>query len=218
MIRAAIVGATGYTGAELVRLLSLHPEAELTLAMGRSRAGEPIDAVLPSLTGLRSDVVEAFDADRVCEAADVAFCGLPHGTSAPIVAALRKRGLRVFDLSADFRLNDLETYTAWYGDHGAKALFGSAVYGLPELYREALRTADLVAVPGCYPTASLLAVSPAVAEGLVDTSGPLVIDAKSGVSGAGRSAKPRTHFSETSEAFRAYAVGGQHRHTPEIEQ
>lgn len=218
MIRAAIVGATGYTGAELVRLLSSHPAAELVCAVGNSRAGEPLGRVLPGLRGLEERTVEALDLDGLVDRADVVFCALPHGTSAPIVHALRERAQRVFDLSADFRIRRLETYEAWYGEHGAPERFGEAVYGLPELHREAIRTADLVAVPGCYPTASLLAVGPAVGAGLVATDGPIVIDAKSGVSGAGRGVKARTHFSETAESLRAYAVAGQHRHTPEIEQ
>ncbi|MCB9604418.1 MAG: N-acetyl-gamma-glutamyl-phosphate reductase [Sandaracinus sp.] len=215
--RAAIVGATGYTGAELARLLIAHPYFELGPLVGHSKAGQPIEDVLPSLAGLVPGDVAPFDADTIADAAELAFCALPHGASAPTVAALRERGLPVFDLSADFRLTDADVYHEWYGEHGAPALFGSAVYGLVELHREALRTADLVAVPGCYPTASTLALAPLLASGLIETTG-LVIDAKSGVSGAGRSPTASTHLPETAEGFRAYKVAGTHRHTPEIEQ
>lgn len=215
--RAAIVGATGYTGAELARLLLQHPYFRLGPLVGHSKAGQSVEDVLPSLAGLVPGEIAPFDADTVAASAELAFCALPHGASAPTVAALRERGLVVFDLSADFRLSDREVYREWYGEHGAPALFGSAVYGLVELHREALRTTDLVAVPGCYPTASTLALAPLLSAGLVDPMG-LVIDAKSGVSGAGRSPAPTTHLPETAEGFRAYKVGGAHRHTPEIEQ
>lgn len=215
--RAAIVGATGYTGAELVRLVLGHPELTLGPLVGHSRAGEPVADVLPSLRAVVSGSFESFDAKSIAARADVAFCALPHGASAPIVAALRAEGLVVFDLSADFRLTSREVYEAWYGEHGAPALFGQATYGLVELHREALRAADLIAVPGCYPTASLLALAPLLANGLVSPDG-LVIDAKSGVSGAGRSPKPSTHLPESAEGLRAYKVAGTHRHTVEIEQ
>lgn len=218
MIRAAIVGATGYTGAELVRLLHGHPEAQVTAFVGHSTAGQAVSSVLPSLVGIEHGAVEAFDAAALASRVDVAFCALPHGASAPKVRALREAGLPVLDLSADFRLRDLETYRTWYGPHGAEDLLGGAVYGLPELHRAELRTADLIAVAGCYPTASILPIAPLLQAGLVDLSSPLVIDAKTGVSGAGREAKPRTHFPETTEGIRAYGIAGRHRHTPEIEQ
>jgi N-acetyl-gamma-glutamyl-phosphate reductase len=218
MIRAAVVGATGYTGAELGRLLAAHPEAELVALVGHSTAGEPVAEVLPSLRGLVEGEVRAYDAATIAEEADAVFCALPHGASAPKVAELRGAGLRVFDLSADFRLSDLDVYRRWYGEHGAPDLFGRAAYGLPELHREAIRGADLVAVPGCFPTASVLPVAPLLREGLVEVEGPIVVDAKTGASGAGRAAKPRTHLPETAEGIRAYAIAGRHRHTPEIEQ
>lgn len=218
MIRAVVVGATGYTGAELVRLILGHPGVTLAGLVGHSTAGEPVASVLPSLAGIVPGDVAPFDAGAIAREADAAFCALPHGASAERVGALREAGLPVFDLSADFRLRDLETYRAWYGEHGAPERLGEAVYGLPELYREAIRGADLIAVPGCYPTATVLPVAPLAREGLVELDAPLVVDAKSGVSGAGRPAKPRTHFSETAESLRAYSIAGRHRHTPEIEQ
>ncbi|MBX3271989.1 MAG: N-acetyl-gamma-glutamyl-phosphate reductase [Sandaracinaceae bacterium] len=213
-LRAAVVGATGYTGAELVRLLHGHPRLALEGLYAHSSAGQAIGEALPSLTG-HAGVVRAFEGDVD---ADLVFCALPHGASAPIVAALRDAGRVVLDLSADFRLTDATVYREWYGDHGAPGHFGSAVYGLPELHREAIRGADLIAVPGCYPTASILALAPLIAAGAIDLSRPLVVDAKSGVSGAGRKVRESTHFPETSEGLRAYSVAGRHRHTPEIEQ
>lgn len=215
-VRVAVVGATGYTGAELLRLLLLHPNVEVTRVVGGTKAGQPIEQVLPSFAGVLRGDVEAFDAERVAASADVAFCALPHGASAGIVEALRDRGVRVFDLSADFRLKDRAVYETWYGAHEAPRLFGSAAYGLVELNREALRTADLVAVPGCYPTASSLALAPLLHAGLVSAQG-LVVDAKSGVSGAGRTPTASSHLPETAEGFRAYKIAS-HRHTPEIEQ
>ena len=213
----AVVGATGYTGAELLRLLLGHREVELVSIVGQSSAGQPVASVLPSFAGVLSGDVEPFDAVRVADRAKVAFCALPHGASAGIVDDLRRRDVIVFDLSADFRLRDLDVYREWYGDHPAPSRLAEAVYGLVELEREALRTADLVAVPGCYPTAAILGLAPLVRERLVSTE-DLIVDAKSGVSGAGRAARPNTHLPEAAEGIRAYKSAGQHRHTPEIEQ
>lgn len=215
-LRVAIVGATGYTGAELLRLLVGHPNVEVTSVIGASKAGLAIADVLPSFAGILSGQVASFDADHVAATADAAFCALPHGASAGVVAELRSRGVRVFDLSADFRLRDASVYAEWYGKHEAPARFGEGVYGLVELHRDELRDADLVAVPGCYPTASTLALAPLLSAKLVNTRG-LVVDAKSGVSGAGRTPTPTTHLPETAEGLRAYKIAS-HRHTPEIEQ
>ncbi len=221
-IPVAVVGATGYTGAELVRLLLGHEGVEITELVGHSKAGRPVADVLPALLGLvppgvEGGVVGTFDAERIARRAKVAFLCLPHGKSAETAVVLRERGLAVFDLSADFRIHDVAEHERWYGKHHAPALAAHAVYGLPELHREALRTADLVAVPGCYPTASILPLAPLVRAGLIE-AGPIIVDAKSGVSGAGREPGERTHFAETTEGFRAYKTGGTHRHTAEIEQ
>lgn len=218
MIRAVVVGATGYTGAELVRLILGHPEVELAGLVGHSKAGERVSNAIQSLAGWVEDEVLAFDVQRIASMADAVFCALPHGASAEKVAALREAGLVVLDLSADFRLRSLDTYRVWYGDHPAPERMAEAVYGLPELYRDALRSADLIAVPGCYPTATILPLAPLLRADRLELDGPMVVDAKSGVSGAGRAAKPRTHFPETAESLRAYSIAGRHRHTPEIEQ
>lgn len=216
-VRVAIVGATGYTGAELLRLLHEHPGVEVTTIAGHGKAGQRVASVLPNLHGVVSGDVASVDVDAIAKTADAAFCALPHGASAPIVRKLRERKLVVLDLSADFRLQDLSVYREWYGEHDAPDLIPSAVYGLCELSRDALRTADLIAVPGCYPTATTLAIAPLVKAGLVDLD-TLIVDAKSGASGGGRGLSESFHFSQLSEGFRAYKVGGLHRHTPEIEQ
>lgn len=222
-VRVAIVGASGYTGAELCRLLAGHPRVTITSVSARRAAGQRLGDVFPHLRGITGlDLaVDAFDPDRVAREADLAFLALPHGESALVVAGLRERGLRVLDLSADFRLHDPAAWAQWYGGgelgHPAAGLLAGAVYGLPERHRAALRGAELVAVPGCYPTASVLAIAPLLERGLVRATG-LVIDAKSGASGVGRTPGLPSHFPEMAEGLRPYKVGGSHRHTPEIEQ
>lgn len=216
-LRVAVVGGSGFTGAELVRLILGHPHLQLGPVCGNSRAGLPIEDVLPSLRGRGLGKVEAFDADAVAKAADVAMCALPHGASAGVVSSLRERGLVVYDLSADFRLDEPELYAEWYGEHLAPERFAEGQYGLVELHRDKLREANLVAAPGCYPTASILPLAPLVAGGWIATDG-IIIDAKSGVSGAGRKLRESTHFAFSAEGLRAYSAAGKHRHTPEIEQ
>lgn len=216
-VRVAILGASGYTGAELSRILLAHPNVAITELVGHGKAGQPIASVLPALAGIIGGDVLAHDADRTAAAADAVFSCLPHGASAKLCAQLRAKGKIVFDLSADFRLHDLAEHERWYGPHGAPSLASSAVYGLPELHREAIAQADLIAVPGCFPTASILPLAALAKHGWLDGA-PIVVDAKSGVSGAGRTPGERTHFAETSEGIRAYKIAGGHRHTPEIEQ
>ena len=215
-IPVAVVGASGYTGAELVRLLLGHRGVEIAVITAAKRAGEKLHDVFPQFRGLFEATLEPIDAAAVAQRAKVAFLALPHGESAALARDLLTRGLRVLDLSADLRLHDAAEHERWHGHDAAAELRGKAVYGLPELHRDALRGARLVAVPGCYPTAALLALAPLLRAKLVSTEG-LVIDAKSGVSGAGRSPAPHTHYPEAGEGVRAYGVAG-HRHTPEIEQ
>jgi N-acetyl-gamma-glutamyl-phosphate reductase len=221
-LSVAIVGASGYMGAELIRLLLQHPRVELAAVYGRRAAGQTLPRVFPQFSGVLTLPLEEFAPDRAAERAELVFTALPHGESAEAVAALRQRGATVIDLSADFRLRSPDEYARWYGSpghagHPAPAQLAEAVYGLPELYRRELAAARLVAAPGCNPTASILAVAPLLARGLVAADG-LVVDAKSGVSGAGRSPALSTHFPEVGEGVRAYKVAGTHRHTPEIEQ
>jgi N-acetyl-gamma-glutamyl-phosphate reductase len=205
----AVLGAAGYAGAVAATLLHRHPHFELAHVTARSDAGARLDAVHPrSRVPL---VLEEYDSGLDVDAAVVAY---PHGAAAPVVAELRERGVRVVDLSADFRLRELATYEDWYGEHAAPGLIGSAVYGLPELHRDAIAGADLVANPGCYPTAAILALAPLARAGLL---GDVVIDAKSGVSGAGREPTHGKHFVSVDETVMPYKVG-RHRHTPEIEQ
>ena len=174
-MRVAVIGASGYTGLELLRILLRHPEFELAVATSEQRAGVPVGDAFPALRGLVDLVFEPNDPASIAERVDLAFTALPHGASAPTVAALRAAGMRVLDLSADFRLREAETYRAWYGEHKAPELLGSAVYGLPELYRDELRGADLVAVPGCYPTSVLLPLVPFLRAGLIEPDG-IVVD------------------------------------------
>lgn len=214
--RIAIIGATGYTGAELLRLLAGHPHAEVTMAVARRDVGKPLTEIFPHLTGSTSLVLEAFDVDAIAAAADVAFLALPHGTAAEVAKTLVERRLQVFDLSADFRLADVGVYERFYGPHPCPELIPQAVYGLVEHHREALAQARFVAVPGCYPTAVSLAAAPLLRAGLAHPE-RLFASCLSGVSGAGREAKVGSLFCEAGEGARAYGIGT-HRHQPEIEQ
>ena len=214
-IRTAILGASGYTGAELVRLLARHPHFELVLLTADRHAGKPLGAVFPHLGGLGLPDLCRIE-DTRWDTIEAVFCALPHGTTQDVIAGL-PRHLKIVDLSADFRLADVGAYAEWYGQaHRAPALQAEAVYGLTELKREAVRGARLVANPGCYCTTAQLPLVPLVAERLVDV-GDIIVDAKSGVSGAGRGAQEATLFSEVSEGIHAYGIA-HHRHMPEIEQ
>jgi N-acetyl-gamma-glutamyl-phosphate reductase len=208
---AAVIGATGYTGALSAALLWRHPSIDLVAVASRSDVGRRLDDLYPRhrvpLT------LEELDLDRH-GAVDAAIVAYPHGASSGVVASLRARGVRIVDLSADFRLRDLDVYHRWYGDHAAPELIDGAVYGLTELYREHVAGADLVANPGCYPTATLLALAPLARAGLIDD---VVVDAKSGVSGAGRAPSEQVHFVSADENVNAYGVPA-HRHAPEIVQ
>ena len=215
-IRIGVVGATGYTGVELLRLLARHPAAELAVVTSRGEAGTAVADLFPSLRGAVDAVFEAPDPETL-GACDVVFFATPHGVAHSMAAPLLERGVRIIDLSADFRIRDAELWSQWYGQpHGAPQYLGEAVYGLPELNRDAIPPARLVAVPGCYPTAVTLGVLPLLEAGLIDAS-DVIADAKSGVSGAGRKAQIGGLFAEVQENFRAYAGGG-HRHWPEIHQ
>ena len=214
-IRIAILGASGYTGAELLRLLPSHPHAEIVALTADRNAGQPIGAVFPHLAGKGlPDLVknDAVDWSKV----DLVFCALPHGTTQEVIAKLPTH-LRVVDLSADFRLHDIATYAEWYGHaHRAPDLQKEAVYGLTEIARQAIGNARLVAVPGCYPTGAQLPLVPLIRERQIDAD-DIIIDAKSGVTGAGREAKQGSLFAEVAEGIHAYGVA-HHRHAPEIEQ
>ena len=209
MASVAVLGAAGYAGAVAAALLHRHPELELRHVTARSDAGTRLDAVHP-----RTRVPLELEPPSTDLDVDAAVVAYPHGAAAPVVAELLERGIRVVDLSADFRLHELAAYEEWYGEHAAPAHLGEAVYGLPELHRDQIAGARLVANPGCYPTAAILALAPLAREGLL---GDVVIDAKSGVSGAGREPSHGKHFVSVDETVTPYKVGA-HRHTPEIEQ
>lgn len=225
-VRVCVVGATGYAGVEVCRLVLGHPVFELAMATDRKEAGTRLDAVYPSLAGCCDLELSLPEPDAIAAAADVAFLAVPHTASLALTPELLARGVHVIDLSADYRLHDPAVYEAWYATpHTSPELLGRTVYGLPELFRagvtalaarRAAGEAVLVAVPGCYPTATALAAAPALATGVA--TGDLVIaDAISGVSGAGRGCNARTHFCHANESVEAYGVA-KHRHTPEIEQ
>jgi len=214
VVRAAVIGAAGYTGIELVRLLLAHPDFEIAAVTSASDAGRPVEDLYPALAGCDL-VFEAPDVPSLACSVDAVFLAVPHTAAMDLAPAFLDAGVKVLDLSADFRLRDSAVYEAWYETpHTAPHLLASAVYGLPELGREALKDAQLVACPGCYPTATILAAAPAIEAGLA-SSGRIVVDAKSGVSGAGRSATATTHYCSVNEAVSPYKVGS-HRHTPEI--
>ena len=217
MIKVGIVGGTGYTGVELLRLLAQHPQAEVTVITSRSEAGLRVDEMYPNLRGHYPDLAFSVPDVATLGACDVVFFATPHGVAHALAGELLAAGTRVIDLSADFRLQDAEEWAKWYGQpHGAPELLSEAVYGLPEVNREAIKAARLIAVPGCYPTATQLGLIPLLEVGLAD-AGSLIADCKSGVSGAGRGASVGSLFCEAGESMKAYSVKG-HRHLPEIRQ
>lgn len=215
-IPIAIIGATGYTGAELMRLLLTHPRAEVVAITSRQHTGVAFADLYPAFTGVTELKFTKLNFTALAKKIKAAFLCLPHHESMTVAKGLRVRGIKVFDLSADFRIKNVRTYEEWYGKHSQKKLIKEAVYGLPELYRGAIKKAALVAVPGCYPTGALLALAPLLKRGMIAGEG-IIIDAKSGTSGAGRTAKLQSLFCEVNESFQAYSVGV-HRHSPEIEQ
>lgn len=219
MIKAALVGVTGYTGMELVRLLTAHPHIQLTAATSRIEAGKKLGDIYPFLRHLPGEDVVLIEPDpsRIAAQCDIAFLAIPHTAATETAAALLDRGIKVIDLSADFRLKDATVYEDWYKvTHSRPDLLPEAVYGLPELYAQDIQKARLVANPGCYPTSVILALAPALKNNSIYTD-DIVIDAKSGASGAGRTAVTASLFCEVHDTFRPYNLG-KHRHTPEIEQ
>jgi len=218
MTKIAILGGSGYTAAELIKILLRHPGVEITAVTSRQEVTPLVAELHPSLTGRLDLRCEPFDADRlVSRGVECAFGCLPHGVSMSTLPALLERGVRVIDLSADYRLRDPKVYAQWYGEsHQDVAHLAQAVYGLPEIYGAAIATARLVANPGCYPQPAILGLAPLVAGKHIDLAN-IIVDSKSGISGAGRTPKLTTHFPECNESVSAYNVG-QHRHTPEIEQ
>ncbi len=216
MIKVGIIGASGYTGAELARVLYGHPEAALTVATSRQYAGKPLSEVFPNLKGKADITCVDAEVEDLIEQADLFFTAVPHQTAMAIVPHLIEAGKKVVDLSADFRIHDAGVYEQWYQAHTAPQYLEQAVYGLPELHRDQICKSRLVANPGCYPTSIILGVAPLLEKGLVDPE-TLIADSKSGTSGAGRSAQTGTLYCEVADGFRAYKVG-EHRHTPEIEQ
>jgi len=216
MLRVSIVGATGYTGCELTRLLVGHPEVEISVLTSRQYAGKPISEVFPSLRGRIDLQCRTPSVEEISEDSDFIFTAVPHKTAMEVVPRFLKTGKRVVDLSADFRFRDRRVYERWYQPHTSPELLKDAVYGLPELYRERIRGAHLVGNPGCYPIGAILPIVPLIKEGIISYDG-IIIDSKSGVSGAGRELSMETHFCEVHGGLKAYKIL-EHRHCPEIEQ
>lgn len=216
-LRIAVVGASGYTGGELLRILATHPHVEVTAVTAEKHAGKTVDEVFPSLRGkIGAMVMDKVDTAVLAKQADFAFTALPHHASATAGAELLAAGMKVVDLSADYRFEELPVYEAWYGAHPRPDVLKSAVYGLPELHRERIKKAKLVGNPGCYVTSAILALAPLLKGGLIEPF-DILDDAKSGMSGAGRSASEDMLFSEVNEGLRPYKVAN-HRHQPEIEK
>ena len=217
MVRVGIVGATGYTAYELIQIFLRHPNVLLTRLTSRSDAGKPVDSVHPALRDRTTLSFVDFELADFSNSVDCAFCCLPHAASSPIVKALVDRGIKTIDFSADYRLNDLASFTQWYqSEHADPNRLGQVPYVLPELFREQIRTAHLVANPGCFPTSAILPLAPLLRESRIDPA-DIVIDSKTGVTGGGRTPKLPFHYPECNEAVTAYGVGT-HRHWPEINQ
>jgi len=217
MLSCAIVGATGYTGAELVKILLRHPRVELAVLTTRQDSAIPLRNLVPGVSKKTSLEVRKFSFAQIQRKADVVFLTLPHTEAMAVAARFFRAGKIVIDLSADFRIRNAALYEKWYGvKHRERKLLGEAVYGLPELYRESIRRSNLIANPGCYPTGACLGIAPLLRDGLVEPTS-IVIDAKSGVSGAGKKLNPATQFCEVDENFYAYKVN-RHQHTPEMEE
>jgi N-acetyl-gamma-glutamyl-phosphate reductase len=216
MLKVAVVGASGYTGIELLRLLSGHPEVAVTCVTSERSAGKTVAEIFPSVRDRYSQVLEKLEPIRVCEKADFIFTALPHQAAMLVVPAFLEMGKKVVDLSADYRFHDPALYEAWYQPHMNPDVLAKSVYGLPELHRKAIAESDLVGNPGCYPTSIILGLAPLLKKGLLDHT-TIIADSKSAVSGAGRGAKVDTLFCEVNEGFKAYGIAS-HRHMPEIEQ
>jgi N-acetyl-gamma-glutamyl-phosphate reductase len=217
MVKVGILGATGYAGIELVRIAAQHPQVRITSVVSQSFVGQKISDIYPNLRGIVDTVCEELNIDEISRKCDVVFTALPHGASKTVIPQLIQSGLKVIDLSGDFRYNDVSVYEKWYGTkHENPELLESAVYGLPELHRDKIAGTCLVGNPGCYTTCSILGLVPLLASKLVYTNN-IIIDAKSGVSGAGRSLALDYHFCECTENMKAYKIAT-HRHTSEIEQ
>jgi N-acetyl-gamma-glutamyl-phosphate reductase len=216
MLRIAIVGGSGYTGIELLRILKLHPRADVVAVTSRKYAGHPVGEVFPSLHGYNDLLFTEPDISNLSKSAEWIFTAVPHKAAMSVVPQFLDAGLRVIDLSADFRLRDRRTYETWYQAHTAPEQLDKAVYGLPEIYRKDIAHAQLVANPGCYPTGAILPLVPLLHSGIISSQG-IIADSKSGASGAGRSLSLGTIYCEVNEGLKAYKVAG-HRHMPEIEQ
>lgn len=217
MIKAGVLGGTGYAGIETVRLLLKHPEAEVVRIVSHSYAGQKISDLYPNLRGICDIECSALDADDIAQSCDVVFTALPHGASKEVIPKLYEKGVKIIDLSGDFRYNDVKVYEKWYGqEHSAPELLKESVYGMPELYRDKIKGARLIGNPGCYTTCSILGAYPLLKSG-IGSSENIIIDAKSGVTGAGRGLSQQVHFCECTENMKAYKVAT-HRHTSEIEQ
>lgn len=217
MLNVAIVGASGYTGLELIRILHCHPEVAVTCLTSEQSAGKKISDVFPTLRGRCDLILENLEPVRVAEKADLIFTALPHKAAMEVVPTFIKLGKKVIDLSADYRLSDPAVYGQWYEAHLNPSNLKKSVYGLPEIRRAKIRGAKLIANPGCYPTSIILGLMPLLKNGLIHPHS-IIADSASGVTGAGRAAKVDSLYCEVNEGYKAYGVGGVHRHTPEIEQ